>query len=112
MKIKAHAPAPGALARTRAASRRHVFHLYVSGNTARSIRTVELVKAFCEQHLEGRYELHVIDLFQQPGPARDARIIATPTLVRVQPEPVLRLLGELSNPRRLAASLGLRLKSD
>lgn len=86
------------------------FRLYVSGNSWRSTRAVRQVKALCEEYLKNSYALEVIDVFQQPQPARAAQIIATPTLVREQPKPLQRFVGEWPDPDRLAALLGLKPK--
>jgi circadian clock protein KaiB len=84
-----------------------VLHLYVAGNTGNSIRAVERAKAFCETHLKGRYELTVIDLYQQPELPEDEPILAVPTLVKRLPPPLRRLIGDLSNAGRLLIALDI-----
>lgn len=86
---------------------RYSFRLYVTGATPGSSRAVALIKAFCEQFLKGRYLLEVVDVYQQPALADDERIFATPTLVRTSPLPLRRIVGNLSDPQRLQASLGI-----
>ncbi len=87
---------------------RYVLSLYVTGASQRSIRAVEAVKALCEQYLQGRYELEVLDLYQQPEKAKEAQIFAAPTLVKKLPPPFRRLIGDLSNPDRVLVALNLK----
>lgn len=86
----------------------YVLRLYLTGSTSRSIRTVEAVKTLCEHYLAGRYDLEVVDLYQQPERADSAQIIAAPTLVKELPLPLRRLVGDLTNPDRLLIALNLR----
>jgi len=86
----------------------YVLRLYLTGSTSRSVRAVENVKAFCEQYLKGRYELEVVDLYQQPERAQADQIIAVPTLIKELPPPLLRLVGDLSNPDRVLIALNLK----
>lgn len=90
--------APRALARALAAPTpdRYVLRLYVAGATARSRQALMRVRHLCETELKGRYDLQVIDIYQQPIIARDGQILATPTLVREFPRPMRRLIGNLS----------------
>ncbi len=74
----------------------YLLKLYVTGATPASQRAIQRVRALCQEHLAGRYQLDVIDLYQCPTMAREAQIIATPTLVKVQPEPLRRFIGDLS----------------
>ncbi|WP_245327440.1 circadian clock KaiB family protein [Hymenobacter fodinae] len=82
-------------------------HLYITGATPNSTRAVRNIKALCEQHLRGRYELLIIDIYQQPALAKREQIIAAPTLVKKQPLPVRRLIGDLSETKRVMEALGL-----
>ncbi len=75
---------------------RYLLKLYVTGATPASQRAIQRVRGLCQQHLSGRYRLDVIDLYQFPTLAREDQIIATPTLVKVQPEPLRRFIGDLS----------------
>ncbi len=86
---------------------RHVLKLYVTGMTPRSTQAIERIKAVCEERLKGRYELAVIDIYQQPVLARGDQIIATPTLIKLLPPPLRRLVGDLSNKERVLLGLDL-----
>jgi circadian clock protein KaiB len=81
--------------------------LYVTGMTPRSTHAVAMVKALCEELLGGKYELGVVDMYQEPGRARDDQIVATPTLVKRSPAPPRRLIGDMSSRKRMLAALGL-----
>ena len=74
----------------------YVLRLYVTGFTPASTRAITNLKAFCEERLQGRFELEVIDILQRPALARGEQIIATPTLVKLLPVPVQRFIGDLS----------------
>ena len=74
----------------------YVLRLYVTGATPASTRAIDNLKAVCEEHLKGRYELEVIDIFQRPALARGEQIVATPTLVKHLPAPMQRFIGDLS----------------
>jgi circadian clock protein KaiB len=95
---------------TRAAGK-YRLKLYVSGSTPRSLQAVRNLKSICEEFLGGRYDLSVIDLFQQPGLARGAQISVAPTLVKHTPLPVRRLLGDFSDRSRVLAGLGIKLSN-
>jgi len=90
---------------------RYVLRLFVTGMTPRSTQAIATIKTVCEQHLQGRYELEVIDIYQQPQLAKDEQIIAAPTLVKVLPQPLRQLIGDLSNTDRVMVGLDLRRKS-
>ena len=79
----------------------YVFHLYIAGASPNSIRAVECVKRLCEEGLAGRFELNIIDLCQMPELAKRENVIAIPTLVRKFPLPIKRIIGGLSDIRRL-----------
>lgn len=85
----------------------YVLRLYITGSTPRAKSAVIKVKKFCEEHLKNQYELDVIDIYQQPAHAREAQIIAAPTLVKKLPEPLRKLVGDFSNPSRVIDALGL-----
>ncbi len=85
----------------------YVFRLYVTGSTPRAKSAVMKVKNFCEEHLKDHYELDVIDIYQQPTYAREAQIVAAPTLVKKLPEPLRKLVGDFSNANRVMLALGL-----
>lgn len=99
-------------AAARAGSNRYVLRLFVAGTTAGSIRAVEALRALCDEHLPGRYDLQVIDVYQQPELARDEQIIAVPTLVKELPLPLRRILGDLSDKQRVLVGLDLQSKRD
>jgi circadian clock protein KaiB len=86
------------------------FHLrlYVAGQTPRSISAFTNLKKICNEHLKGRYELEIVDLLQKPQLARGDQILAIPTLVRRLPEPVKKIIGDLSNTERVLVGLDLR----
>jgi circadian clock protein KaiB len=86
---------------------RYVLRLYVTGATDRSLRAIANIRGFCERHLKGRYDLRVFDIYQQPSLAQAQQIVAAPTLVKREPLPLKRLVGDFSDQNRLGASLGL-----
>jgi circadian clock protein KaiB len=87
---------------------RYTLRLYVTGMTPRSQRAIESIKAVCEEHLAGRYDLEVIDIYQHPTLAEGEQIIAAPTLIKALPAPLRRLVGDLSNTERILLGLDLR----
>jgi circadian clock protein KaiB len=89
----------------------YVLRLYVTGMTPRSTAAFASIKEICEKHLQGRYDLEVIDIYQQPTLAREEQIIAAPTLVKRLPAPERRLVGNLSEEDRVLAGLGLHYKN-
>jgi circadian clock protein KaiB len=82
--------------------------LYVAGQTPKSITALANLKMICEQHLAGRYHIEVIDLIEHPQLAAGDQILAVPTLVRRLPEPLKRIIGNLSNMERVLVGLDLR----
>jgi len=93
-----------------AGSERYELRLYIAGTTPASSKSVENLRAICEEHLKGRYELLVIDVFQQPVLAKDEQIIAVPTLIKKIPAPLRRIVGDLSNEQRVLVGLDLKPK--
>jgi len=81
--------------------------LYVAGQTPKSIAAICNLRRLCEKYLSGRYRLDVIDLMAEPNLAQRDQIVAIPTLVRSMPEPIKRIIGDLSNSRRVLAWLGI-----
>jgi circadian clock protein KaiB len=81
--------------------------LYVTGMTPRSTRAITAVRRLCEELLRGRYDLEIIDVYQQPALSQREQIVATPTLIKIGPAPQRRLIGDMSNRARLLAGLGL-----
>ncbi len=96
------------LARRKQEIERYLLRLYVTGTTPASLRAIERVRGICEQHLQGRYQLEVIDIYQLPALARDEQIVATPTLIKVLPVPLRRFIGDLSRVERILFGLDLR----
>ncbi len=91
---------------------RYVLRLYVTGSTPRSARAIENMRRICEEHLAGRYDLEVIDIYQRPEAAREAQLIAAPTLVRLLPEPLRRVIGDLSDLDKVLHGLDLLSPGD
>jgi circadian clock protein KaiB len=82
--------------------------LYVAGRTPKSVFAFENLKRICEEHLRGQYQIEIIDLIEQPQLARGDQILALPTLVRRLPEPIKKIIGDLSNTERVLVGLDLR----
>ncbi len=82
--------------------------LYVAGETARSVAALANLRKICEEHLAGKYSIEIIDLLERPQLARGEQIIAIPTLERRLPEPVRKIIGDLSNTERVLIGLDLR----
>jgi circadian clock protein KaiB len=81
--------------------------LYVAGQTPKSLTAFANLKRICEEHLSGRYQIEVVDLLKQPELAQMDQIIALPTLVRKLPEPIKRIVGDLSNSERVVVGMNL-----
>jgi circadian clock protein KaiB len=92
-------------------NQKYILNLYVSGITPRSTLAIENIRHICREHLEGRYELEVIDIFQQPEEARKEQIIAAPTLIKKIPLPLRKFIGDLSNTERILTGLEIKKKS-
>ncbi len=82
--------------------------LYVAGKTPKSLTALRRLKEICETHLKGKYSIELIDLLERPQLARGDQIFAVPTLVRKLPEPVKKIIGDLSNTERVLVGLDLR----
>ena len=82
--------------------------LYVAGATARSVAALANLRRMCEEHLAGRYEIEVIDLLVNPKLAAGDQILAVPTLVRKFPEPIRKIIGDLSNEERVLVGLDIK----
>jgi len=89
---------------------RYDLRLYVTGMTRRSLRAIANIKQICEEHLQGRYDLVVIDVYQSPALARGEQIIALPTLIKRIPGPLRRFIGDLSDCDRVLIGLDLKPK--
>jgi circadian clock protein KaiB len=88
-----------------------ILRLYIAGNSARANAALLNLERLCEERLAGRYEIEVIDLLKHPQLARGDQIMAVPTLVRRLPQPVKRIIGDLSNAERVLVGLDLRPRS-
>jgi circadian clock protein KaiB len=86
---------------------RYLLRLYVSGHMPCSLSALDRLSALCEQYLPGRYDLEVIDLCERPELARAAQVIAAPTLVKERPLPACRMIGDLSDMKRVLGKLNL-----
>ena len=82
--------------------------LYTAGQTPKSLAAIKNLKKVCEEHLAGKYEIEVIDLLKNPRLAKDDQIVAIPTLVRKLPDPVRKIIGDLSDTERTLVGLQLR----
>jgi len=82
--------------------------LYTAGQSPKSLAALSNLKRICDEHLPGRYSIEVIDLMKNPRLAKDDEIVAIPTLVRKLPEPLRRIIGDLSNEERALVGLQLR----
>lgn len=89
---------------------KYVLRLYVAGVTPRSSAAIRSITQICEEHLKGRYELEIIDIYQRLPLARGEQIIAAPTLIRKLPSPLRRIIGDMANKDRVLLGLDLRPK--
>ena len=87
---------------------KYVLRLYIAGTTPRSARAVANIREICEAKLENRYELEVIDLYQQPILAKGEQIIAAPTLIKKLPAPLRKFIGDMSDTERILVGLDLK----
>ncbi|MGE5575171.1 MAG: circadian clock KaiB family protein [Ignavibacteria bacterium] len=86
---------------------KYVLRLYVTGMTPKSIKAVENIRKICEENLQGRYELEVIDIYQKPDFAKKEEIIAAPTLIKELPLPLRKFIGDMSNKEKILVGLNL-----
>lgn len=105
-KVKAKSPKAPATGGTANATLE--LRLYVAGQTPKSLIALRNLKKICEEHLPGRYRLHVIDLVKTPQLAQDDQILAIPTLVRNLPQPIRKIIGDLSDTQRVLVGLDVR----
>ena len=91
---------------------RYLLRLYVTGMTTRSSRAVSNLQAICDEYLHGRYDLEIIDIYQQPVLAKGEQIIAAPTLIKKLPLPMRRIIGDMSNREHVLLGLDLIRGSD
>jgi len=88
----------------------YLLRLYVAGQTPKSTLAFRNLKQICEEHLHGRYEIEVVDLIENPQLAQGDQILAVPTLVRRLPEPIKKIIGDLSNTDRVLVGLDLKVR--
>lgn len=93
-----------------AENEQYVLQLYVTGSTPRSTRAVAKARQICDQNLAGRYSLEVIDIYTHPEASRDAQVVAAPTLLKLQPPPSRRIIGDLSDTERVVAGLNIQAR--
>ena len=105
--MKADAPVKGKKAKTDATEEIWNLRLYVAGQTQKSITAFANLRKICEEHLAGKYRIEVIDLLKKPQLAKGDQILAIPTLVRKLPEPIKKIIGDLSNKERVLVGLNL-----
>ncbi len=82
--------------------------LYIAGQTPKSIKALNNVKKYAEEHLKGKYSIEIIDLLCNPKLAEDDQILAVPTLVRKLPEPIRKIIGDLSNEEKVLVGLNIK----
>ncbi len=89
---------------------KYILRLYITGMTPKSKRAVQNIKEICEEHLKGRFDLEVIDIYREPGLAQGDQIVAIPTLIKKLPQPIRRFIGEMSESEKILVGLDLRPK--
>ena len=89
-------------------SKKYELRLYIAGNTPKSITALKNLKRYCEEHLKDQYEIEVIDLLKSPQLAEGDQILAVPTLVKKVPEPVRKIIGDLSDEEKVLVGLDIR----
>jgi circadian clock protein KaiB len=90
--------------------KKYELRLYVAGKTQKSVTALNNLKQYCEEHLKGQYVIEVVDLLEQPQLAEGDQILAIPTLVKKVPEPVRKIIGDLSNQEKVLVGLDIRQK--
>lgn len=91
---------------------KYVLRLYVAGMSPKSIQAIENIKRLCEENMPGRYQLDIIDIYQQPIFAKEGQIVAAPTLIKELPPPISKMVGDMSNKERVLVGLDLRSTGD
>lgn len=89
------------------ARKEYVLRLYITGATPNSVRAIENLKEICDAYLNENYELEIIDVYQQPSVAKEEQLIALPLLIKKQPYPERRLIGDLSDTNKVLKGLGI-----
>ena len=106
--MKAVSPKKGKKAKTCAIEEIWNLRLYVAGQTPKSITALANLKKICEEHLDGKFSIEVIDLLKNPRLAKGDQIVALPTLVRKLPEPIKKIIGDLADTERVLVGLDIR----
>jgi circadian clock protein KaiB len=101
-------PLPEGAAASKKPRPEYLLRLYVAGHTELSIRAFNNLREICEKHLQGRYQIEIIDLLRNPALARGHQILALPAVVRQLPPPVKKIIGDFSNAERVMVGLDLR----
>jgi circadian clock protein KaiB len=91
---------------------KYVLHLYVAGMGPKSIQAIDNIKRIFEEYMPGKYQLEVIDIYQNPIFAKDGQIVAAPTLIKELPPPLRKLIGSMSNTERVLVGMDLKSKTD
>lgn len=91
----------------KASKQKYVLKLYVAGMTSKSTQAIENITKLCEEHLKGRYDLQVVDIYQQPKLAKGEQIIAAPTLIKKLPLPLRKFIGNMANKDKILVGLDL-----
>jgi circadian clock protein KaiB len=99
-----------ARAAKRSRARHYLLRLYITGTTPKSMRAIANIRKICDEHLKGRYELEVVDIYQQQELAKSANILAAPTLIKRLPLPLRKMIGDMANTDRILVGLDLRPK--
>jgi len=86
---------------------KYVLTLFVTGSTPKSLRAIANLRSICQEHLLGRYELQVFDLYQQPELAKEHKLVAAPTLIKSLPEPIRRVIGDMSDTAEVLVGLDI-----
>jgi circadian clock protein KaiB len=87
-----------------------ILKLYITGASAMSSRALDNIRRFCEEHLQGRYELEVIDIYQHPELLQKDEVIAAPTLIKKLPPPLRKLIGDMSDEEKILAGLNIQIQ--
>jgi circadian clock protein KaiB len=93
----------------RLSEEKYVLRLFVAGMSPKSLQAIENIKRICERYLPGRYQLEVIDVYQQPILAKDGQIVAAPTLIKELPPPLRKLVGSMSDTERVLIGMDLHI---
>ncbi len=89
--------------------KRYLLRLYITGQTPRSVRSIKNLRELCEKHLHGQFDLEIVDIYQQPALAAEGQIIAAPTVIKLMPLPLRRLVGDFSDANRVVLGLDLKI---